>query len=40
MITKPRHLNPDLLTGLDQRHRAVYFDFLIVDDDFTQVRHI
>ena len=40
MVTKTWHLNPDLFTGLDQRHRAVYFNFLIVDDDFSQVRHI
>ncbi len=35
VITEARHLDPGLLTGLNQGHCALYLDLLIVDDDLA-----
>ena len=39
VIAKPGHFDARLLTGLDQGHGPVYFDFLSVDDDLAQLAH-
>ena len=35
VIAKAWNLHPGLFTGLDQGHRALYFDFRVVDDDLA-----
>jgi hypothetical protein len=39
MITKARHFDASLLASLDQCHGAIYFNFIIVDNDGTHSGH-
>ncbi len=39
MVTKARHFNASLLASLDQCHSAIYFNFIIIDNDGTHSGH-
>ena len=39
VITETRHLDANLLAGLNERHRPFDFDFFTVDDDLADIAH-
>jgi hypothetical protein len=38
VVAEPRHLDPGLFAGLDQRQARIDLDLLVVDDDLAKVR--
>ena len=39
VVTEARHLDANLLAGLNERHRPFDFDFFTVDDDLADIAH-